>query len=595
VAASGAGGVIAGKVEDPIGVDSSPAAMGDGGTESLEGILTYRGSSERKHFHEMGMPRTTHAEGRIYEFAASTGLCQRKEKHRVRVTGSDGVPSEWKPAPEGALFATASGVIFYNPKEMHATRVAAGADTRGEACICKFGSRCTKEGCPFIHPFVCHFGTSCRDKEGCKFLHPPLSSVVSLGSEYPLTVACKHGTSCSAEKCHFAHPKGRVTVERRVRKLFYTHSLDLEVLPSPKELPLPSPGSATVFQFQGEFAFSFSPYEGPWAKNHYKSVAVHRFCAKAGLHTKLGDYELADHYVNRAVGAQRYLVLSFWPYHPEAMRAMWEATRREHLMEKVITKGERTAAKLTSQLQDSTAALARKDVLIRRKDGALAKKSRDLRRKDGIIARKDAEVQRRDAIIQQQVAQLQATQQREAAAAAEAAQLRKIAAAAEAARRRAATTERTQRSVSASSSSWKKPSSSYTKPSSSYTKPRGNSIVFIASSAHKVRQQKERNWSRMRRRAATGLRERERMFDPIHIFAQKEGTEGDAADDWTLVVDYHKGAHDLCLSLKPGAEGCQQLHIVEHSKVFSFDLVVPDGLSSLGELPKVPGRLCSDF
>ena len=91
--------------------------------------------------------------------------------------------------------------------------------------------------------------------------------------------------------------------------------------------------------------------------------------------------------------------------------------------------------------------------------------------------------------------------------------------------------------------------------------------------------------------------ERLRNLDPIHIYAQKDRTSGLSKEDWVLVVDYHKGAHDIQLC---GAQpnGAQTLEITEHDTVFNFDLIAPRDLSekALGmSLPVVPGRLCQDF
>jgi hypothetical protein len=66
-------------------------------------------------------------------------------------------------------------------------------------------------------------------------------------------------------------------------------------------------------------------------------------------------------------------------------------------------------------------------------------------------------------------------------------------------------------------------------------------------------------------------------------------------------VEYHKGAHGLELSApfqteSMGRQGSstqsQRLKVTEGNVVFEFDLVVPEDLGSLGQLPIVLGRLC---
>jgi hypothetical protein len=86
------------------------------------------------------------------------------------------------------------------------------------------------------------------------------------------------------------------------------------------------------------------------------------------------------------------------------------------------------------------------------------------------------------------------------------------------------------------------------------------------------------------------------------VYALAGGKSGAKQSDWHLVVDYHKGAHGLELSApfhtdSMGRQGSstQRLKVTEGNVVFEFDLVVPEDLSSLGQLPIVPGRLCEGF
>ena len=86
--------------------------------------------------------------------------------------------------------------------------------------------------------------------------------------------------------------------------------------------------------------------------------------------------------------------------------------------------------------------------------------------------------------------------------------------------------------------------------------------------------------------------ERLRMRDPIHIYQLSSGN-GTQQSDWTLVVDFHKGAHDIKLDYDRNSES-HSLEITENNNVFLFDLLFPD-LQSFSDLPLEPERLCVGF
>merc|ERR1711920_804128 len=109
--------------------------------------------------------------------------------------------------------------------------------------------------------------------------------------------------------------------------------------------------------------------------------------------------------------------------------------------------------------------------------------------------------------------------------------------------------------------------------------------------ARKQLREKEEEWRRQRQNQERARAERLRLRDPIHIYALVEGTSGFSRQDWKLVVDYHKGAHDLYLG-EPCPDGTQILEVTEHESVFRFNLVVPSDVMSMGlSLPIVPDRL----
>ena len=102
-------------------------------------------------------------------------------------------------------------------------------------------------------------------------------------------------------------------------------------------------------------------------------------------------------------------------------------------------------------------------------------------------------------------------------------------------------------------------------------------------------EQKLRKEKRERERQ---MNERLRMRDPIHVYQLSSGT-GTQQADWTLVVDYHKGAHGIKLDFDRKSE-CHSLEITENCNVFLFDLLFSD-LLSIPNLPLAPETLCDGF
>lgn len=126
-------------------------------------------------------------------------------------------------------------------------------------------------------------------------------------------------------------------------------------------------------------------------------------------------------------------------------------------------------------------------------------------------------------------------------------------------------------------------------------------LTMATMQAHKAYQEVQRAreekmaWRKRRQDYERARLERLRKRDPIYIFALQENCSGFEKEDWKLVLDYHKGAHNLVLH-KPNKEsGDQRLEITENDTVYHFDLVVPANVNIIGNLPLVPGRLCADF
>lgn len=414
--------------------------------------------------------------------------------------------------PDNEMFVTERGIVFYDSTETRDTRVLPDTDFKEQ---CKFGTRCSNDGCSYAHPFVCPKGVGCQ---GCKFFHPDASSVVPVGDKFPLNTTCKYGPSCSLKGCMFAHPLGRLKLERRPARVFITHSLTLEKLPQPIPLTFNAPEKTKQFQFQGEFVFFFQPYQGTWAKDYYQYLVVHRYDPEKQCYREVGTYSLDGHYCNAVVGADRYIVVSFWPYDDEVARAVWENQKTGRAMEKVIRAKTIENQKLQSEL---------------------SKAQTEISSLKSVIAAKDNQIHRLQGQIGQQKMQMSRMQ------------------------------AHSQRAIAAAQrQTWQ---------------------------ARQEKAEAERRWRRARQDYERARMERYRLRDPIHIFALQAGRSGFAKDDWKLVLDYHKGAHDLRLHKANAFEPGQRLEVTEHGSVFLFDLVVPQDVSVLGSLPVVPERLCADF
>jgi hypothetical protein len=127
------------------------------------------------------------------------------------------------------------------------------------------------------------------------------------------------------------------------------------------------------------------------------------------------------------------------------------------------------------------------------------------------------------------------------------------------------------------------------------TKASEQSLRQYASRLADQAAQREREIESMRQQQQYNRAERLRLADPIHLFAMREGASGDSAEDWQLVLDYHKGAHELEITAPAAEDGSQLLRITEHDTVYTFAITVPANTAKLGTLPIVPSRLCDGF
>ena len=591
--------------------DADENATGDLTNESSLGkILKFKGQSVKLTKAQRisagsAPPSVTTPSGQTYEFRYDPDGKRQTRLHDDN-GGAGSTPWMRVPVPKAtSVFLTPQGhVIFYKPGEVQELRKfdsddqANGEINRPGAFasnqVCKFGAKCSKGDCPFKHPFACRFGTACRNPGICKFLHPEPSSAVPLGQVYPLNTECKYGTACTNKTCHFAHPRGRLgTIERKLQQIFATHNADLTPLSEPVPIDLGEvPAGATKFQFDGEFCFFYTPYPGAWAKEHFKTVSVHRFdAAKTQTFRRIGDYDLNGHYCNSAVGNSKYFVLSWWPFEDEAMRSNWEAERQLRSQAKTLQSTEREAEKLRRELEQKDAAIAQTDDKNSRLTSQLKQKDSTIAHANSQNSRLKSQLKHKDehiAKLQQQQNQLRQQQKQEKQRQYELRQQEK------------------QRQYELRQQERQERQREY--ELQKQEKQRQYELRKQQQQLERAaRRQRELAWQAQRRAAAQARNERFRLRDPIHIWALEAGKDGNDASDWHLILDYHKGAHDLELSAPfpsdddedaGAAEGrgmIQRLRVTENNKIFDFDLVAPGDLADIGRLPIVPGRLCDGF
>jgi hypothetical protein len=591
---------------------------------NLGKIITYKGSHVKKTKAQRiaagDAPASVSTGGLTYEFRRLPPRGTEEVNHfePLEIRWFDGrICGEWMPLPvQGAtaVFATPQGLVFYNPKEISDARVSANDADAEEPGVfaskapCKFNP-CTKAGCTFGHAIACRFGVVCRDQASCKMLHPDPSSVVPLGDKYPLNTECKYATGCTSKGCHFAHPKGRLARADRIQKPYFaTHNANLTPLSNgPAVVDVgEAPAAATAVAFQGSFVFFYTPYPGAWAREHYKTVTVHRFDAKTQRYGVLGSYELEGHYCNTAVGSHNFFVLSWWPFEDEAMRAIWEAGRQLREQNKALEAKER---ELEALEKESARAIAAKDAALQAKEKEAAAASKDAARalgaKQAELARQAHELARKDKKID--ALQAKAAKQAGALAAKDAALQAKE-------KEAAAASKDAARALGAKQAALVRKDRMIDALQAKASERARQWAAKASERAERLRAESEWRARRAKQQAARARADRSerfRLMDPIHVYALEPGKSGVGAADWTLVLDYHKGAHALELlapnagtaassgrsagSAHAGASSSQRLRVTEHSNVFEFDLLLPANFRTIGKLPIVPGRLCDGF
>jgi hypothetical protein len=376
-----------------------------------------------------------------------------------------------------------------------------------------------------------------------------------------------------------------VKIRRAPYRLPITHSLDLQRLDKPLSLDLGDvPPGATKFQFDGEFAFFFKPYPGAWATEHFESCTVVRYSSKTMSHKRVMQKSLAGHYCNAAVGKGGFIVLSWWPYEDEAMRAIHEGAKSLRAVERTLEFTVKTSAKQQEEIARQQKALDAREAELEAQKQALdaADKARVQAERRAVQAERGAQATKKSADV------LVANARYQAESAARAAQ-----------RERDARLQAEKRAVQAEDRVRFQAEKARIKEERNAQYLAEKARKDAQYQAERARAQAEREARRQAEAAWRNQRsERSRMRDPIHIYALSSGRAGDAEADWTLVGDYHKGAHALELgdAAESGGGGrVQRFRVTEHDKVFEFDLVATGELEALGSLPIVPRALCDGF
>lgn len=515
------------------------------------------------------------------------------QQQRLRTVISCGHTYSWDPegkhvrcddgplvkAPHPDMFITPFGIVFYDSRDLCDSRILPGTDLADE---CKFGVACTKAGCVYAHPFVCPWGLGCRNlpTNKCKLMHPTSDSVVPLGTTFPLNQQCRYNCSCSNSICMYAHPQGRLTIQRQAARIFVTHSLTLETLSTPIEIPITWSNACTTYQIQGEFVFCFEPYPGTWAKQHFRSVTVQRFDPSTRSYRVVATYSLEKHYCNCAVAAGRYLVISFWPYEEEAIRIVWESLRISRTMEKALKSSTNEVESLKSEVAKLTAQLQQKENELSMLKAELARSKEDTEKLrsqkqqlESQLSQAKSDLKQRKQQISSLVAQAEYRDQQHE---------RKVG---------YLQTQLSQSRNDANEAREKK-----REYQTMYQRSQ-QKIHHLEQNLSEVKaaRDRERQFRAMQQRSERQRNERLRLRDPIHVYALRDGHSGFDREDWALVLDYHKGAHDLSLS-SPDISGKQTLEVVENSTVVQFELCVPGDVAQIGApLPLQPGRLCEEF
>lgn len=551
--------------------DPNKAVKENEGTSTLSDILSYDGKdSEEKA--SGSFPNAFKFGKRVYQISEGKNKSS-KERYVVSCDEPGMVSAE---VPEKAMFATSEGICFYNPEDIYDTKVGpSGKDA------CRFKQSCTKDKCSYGHDFACKEGVKCSNKS-CKYLHPQPESVIPLQAGSKLAKACKYGTGCSNKKCDYAHPLGKLRATLKNRKFFYTHSMDLHRLQQSAEVEMDDfPKNATKCQFQGAFAFFFSPYKGAWAKDFFQKVDVFMYDEGKRRHIHVGEWTLENHFVRSVCASGKFLVISFWPYDEEAARALFESGYTERQLIRLLKGQIEKNSALHNDLQSKEAAISRKERIIKKEKKALQRSRKENASLKKSIAEKTEAIESKEETIRQQKRQLKKKDSENQHLKGQAKHKdEKILQQHKAMKDQEKELLRKDGEIS-----------NHKETLQNVTREKGNLSSTVQSLQSTMNAQLEQV-RQLTRQLEAERNERLRNRDPIHIYVME--TSGTTKEDWTLVLDYHKGAHSLKLG-DVDSDGSRKLFVTVNDDCFKFRLKPPEQILQEQNLPVVPDKLCDEF
>eukprot|EP00300_Choanocystis_sp_HF-7_P007324 c15229_g1_i1.p1 GENE.c15229_g1_i1~~c15229_g1_i1.p1 ORF type:complete len:640 (-),score=142.02 c15229_g1_i1:104-2023(-) len=461
-----------------------------------------------------------------------------KKKGPLMIECDGGVCVE---APGKSVFATSEGLIFYDAEVIRETRVLLGTD---QVNACKFQAACNNSSCKFAHPFVCMHGTACERRTKCKFLHPEDDSADPVSDTKKVT--CKYRTSCSNKQCIFAHPKGRMTIPRTMARVMITHSLGLERLDRPIQVGLDIPVQATRFHFQGEFVFFLVPHAGPWASGHYKSVIMHRYDAAAGRYEHVTEFALDMYYCKCVAGLGRSVVISWCPYDEKEVRAVWEAVRTSRETSK---EPKDTNKQIEKPVVESKVVVERK--VVESKDEIISRLNQALAERDAQISEYRNEIALLWEMVRDKSGELVGEH------------FKKVMA------------------------------KGFTKPDRS-TAHRGEATDDTVVEPHvSDREEPSHNQIDLEQQRQEEPAQKPNDKCAMHVYAQQRGTAGLRAEDYKLVLDYHKVGSKVVLGALDEEREVQRLEVVENEKVHCFEMMM--AMDDATKFPITPAALCPRF
>ncbi len=468
-------------------------------------------------------------------------------------------------APAPSMFATERGVVFFDPHEMHEVMVT----DRSGLKPCRFGNRCTKKKCQDGHKFPCKHGVKCRarahgGRQNKVAAKSPglLANILGLTMRALCRLVLFRPSQGRHDVCKFLHPSEDSVVPLgskfplNTECKFGTSCTDRKCrFAHPK-------GRVKITRVFNNLKYTHAPDLELLDKTvdlrltpprratmfSFQGEFVFFFTPYPGPHAK--EYFKEVHVFRYNAGKQKHVKVGTWSERGHYVNA---ATAQGKVMVisywpyndeacRAIWEGARRERSLGKVIKNQGRTIKKQNARIQNLDSKVVR----LRSANSRLRREKAE-----ALRQKRAAYAQMLTERKTA-------------------RRRVREERQARLIA------------------QQREREARRDAWQARRAERV--------ARAAAAAARRRSERWRMLDPIHIYVA-DGS-GAARSDWTLVLDYHKGAHDLELGPAHRDGTPRTLFITENKNRFEFDLSVLDArrnLRSLGHLPIVPKRLCKGF